>query len=338
MAESQVLAGVALAMLAGVLNGLFALPMKLMPRWRWEHTWLVYSVVGMAVFPWVVAFFFAPHLGQLIGEAPLALICGFGFAWGVSAVAFGLALVRLGLGLGLALMLGLNAGLGSLVPMVVLRPHSLGTRSGTFVLAGNAMLIVGICLCAYAGSLREKQARGQKDQRANRSALLVGLLLALTSAVLGSALNLSFAFTGGIQQRAVELGASPAMASMSVWALTVSSGFIANAGYCLWRIGRTGWGHFAIPHSAPYWFGGITMGLLWFGGLIAYGIGGSKLGPTAAVIGWPVLMGASIITSNLTGWLIGEWRDTGWRCATYLVTGIMVILTSIFVIAQGSAL
>ena len=338
MPESQVVAGVALAVLGGVLNGLFALPMKLMPRWRWEHTWLVYSVVAMAVFPWVVALFFTPHLGQLIHEAPLALICGFGFAWGVSAVAFGLALVRLGLGLGLALMLGLQAGLGSLVPMVVLRPHSLGTRSGHFVLAGNAVLIVGICLCACAGHLREKQHRGQMYHQAGRSALLVGLLLAVISAVFGSAMNFSFAFTGGIQQRAVEFGASPAMASMSVWALTVSSGFIANAGYCLWKIGRTGWGHFAIPHSAPYWVGGIAMGVLWFGGLIAYGVGGSRLGPAAAVIGWPVLMGASIITSNLTGWLLGEWRDTGRRCAAYLVTGIVVILTSIVVIAQGGAL
>ena len=169
MPESQVLAGVALAMLAGVFNGLFALPLKLMPRWRWEHTWLVYAVVGMAIFPWVVAFFFTPHLGQLLGEAPLALICGFGFAWGVSSVAFGLALVRLGLGLGLALMMGLQAGLGSLVPMVILRPRALGTRSGHFVLAGNAILIVGICLSAYAGSLREKQHRGQQDHDHHRN-------------------------------------------------------------------------------------------------------------------------------------------------------------------------
>jgi L-rhamnose-H+ transport protein len=338
MWEFQFLAGVVLTMLAGVLNGLFALPMKLMPRWRWEHTWLVYSIVGMAVFPWAAAFFFTPHLGQLICEAPLILICGFGFAWGVSAIAFGLALVRLGLGLGLALMLGLNAGLGSLVPMMILRPHSLGTRAGHFVLAGNAILIVGISLCAYAGSLREKHRVGKEGHPAGRSALLVGLLLAVVSAVLGSALNFSFAFTGGMQNRAVELGASPAMASMSIWALTVSSGFLVNAGYCLWKIGRAGWGYFAMPHSGPYWFGGTTMGLLWFGGLIAYGIGGSKLGSTAAVIGWPVILGTSIITSNLTGWLTGEWRGTGWRCATYLVTGIAVILTSILVIAQGSAL
>jgi L-rhamnose-H+ transport protein len=48
---SQVVVGVTLAMLAGVLNGSFALPMKFMRQWKWEHTWLVYSVVAMVAFP-----------------------------------------------------------------------------------------------------------------------------------------------------------------------------------------------------------------------------------------------------------------------------------------------
>lgn len=336
--ESQVLVGVALAVLAGVLNGSFALPMKFMHQWKWEHTWLVYSVVAMVAFPWCVAWYFTPNLVRLISVAPLPLICGFGFSWGLGAVAFGLALVRLGIGLGLALMLGLIAGIGSLVPMLVLRPGSLGTRAGYFVLAGNLVLIAGIALCAFAGSLREKQQRSADPHPAGRSSLLVGLVLAVASAVFGSALNFSFAFTGETQRRAVELGASPAMSSMGIWALTVSSGFVANGAYCLWKIGRRGWSPFVMPGCALYWLGGITMGLLWFGGLIAYGVGGSKLGPAAAVIGWPMLLGASIITSNLLGWLTGEWRGTGCRCRFYLVAGIAVILTSIFVIAQGNAL
>jgi L-rhamnose-H+ transport protein len=338
MPEPNVLAGVSLVALAGILNGLFALPMKLMPRWRWEHIWLVYSVVGMAAFPWLVAFFVTPHLASLLSEAPFALICGFGFCWGVSAVAFGLVLVKLGIGLGLALMLGLTAGVGSLVPMLVLHPHSLGTRAGSFILAGIAILIVGISLCSFAGSLRAKQQGRPEGRQQARSSLLVGLLLALTSAILGSALNFSFAFTGDMQKRAVELGTSPAMASISVWALTVISGFIANASYCLWRIGRAGWGAFAMRGTGPYWLGGAAMGLLWFGGLIVYGIGASRLGSSAPVIGWPVILGASIITSNLAGWLTGEWRGTDRRCATYLIVGIAVILLSVVVVAQGNAL
>jgi L-rhamnose-H+ transport protein len=337
MPESQTLVGIALVVLAGVLNGLFALPMKLMRRWRWEHTWLIYSIVGMAAFPWAVAILSTPRLVQVIREAPLALICGFGFAWGVGAVAFGLALVKLGVGLGLALMLGLTAGVGSLVPMVILQPQSLGTRAGHLVLAGIAVLVIGIALCAYAGHLREKRQQTPSGTQDGRSNLVVGLLLAIASAILGSSLNFSFAFSGAIRTRAIELGASPALSSMSVWALTVSSGFLANAAYCLLKIGRRGWGQFLIPHWGLYWLGGATMGLLWFGALIVYGIGGSMLGLSAAVIGWPIILGTSIVTSNVAGFLMGEWRNTGRRCASYLVTGIIIILVSTFVISRGSA-
>jgi len=335
MPESHALVGIGLVILAGILNGLFAVPMKFMPQWKWEHTWLVYSLVGMVVFPWGVAFLSTPRLAQVISESPLALICGFGFAWGVGAVAFGLALVRLGIGLGLALMLGLSAGVGALVPMVILQPQSLGTRAGRFVLIGIVILVVGIALCASAGSLREKQQTAQTVQ-VGRSNLFVGLLLAVASAILGASLNFSFAFSGAVRARAVELGASPALSSMSVWALTVSSGFLANAAYCLLKIGREGWSLFLIPKSGLYWLGGATMGILWFGALMVYGIGGSRLGNSAATIGWPIILGTSIVTSNLAGWLTGEWRGTGRRCATYLVAGISVILVSVFVISQGS--
>jgi len=336
MPEPQVLTGVALTMLAGTLNGLFPLPMKLMKRWKWEHTWFVYSLVGMLVFPWLVAILSTPRLGDLLSEAPIALIAGFGLAWGLGSVAFGLALVRLGVGLGQAFMMGLTAGVGSLVPMLVLRPQALGTRAGHFVLAGNAVLIIGIGLCAYAGHLREKAQGRQESPGASEQSLLLGLLLGSAAVVLGCGLNFSFAFTGTTQARAVELGASPALASMAVWAVTVTAGFVVNAGYCLWRMRNSGRSYFTMPGAGRYWVGGTMMGLLWFGCLVVYGIGGSKLGPMAAVVGWPVLNGAVIIASNVVGWLTGEWKDTGTRCVTYLISGIVVILVSIVLLAQGN--
>lgn len=117
------------------------------------------------------------------------MIYGLGFAWGLGANAFGLALVNLGIGLGLALMLGLTAGLGCLVPMVVLRPYSLTTRARCVALAGNAALSAGISLCAFAGNPREKKQNATATHRSSRSALLVGLLLAVAAAVFGSAVG-----------------------------------------------------------------------------------------------------------------------------------------------------
>ena len=50
--------GVLLAALGGMLQGSFALPMKRMERrWRWENTWLIYSIVGLIIFPCALALF-----------------------------------------------------------------------------------------------------------------------------------------------------------------------------------------------------------------------------------------------------------------------------------------
>jgi hypothetical protein len=43
--------GMGLVLLGGFLTGSFALPMKRMPAWRWEHTWLIYSFSGMVIVP-----------------------------------------------------------------------------------------------------------------------------------------------------------------------------------------------------------------------------------------------------------------------------------------------
>ena len=40
----QVLAG-------GVLNGSFVAPMKVIKTWRWENSWLLYSIVGLLIIP-----------------------------------------------------------------------------------------------------------------------------------------------------------------------------------------------------------------------------------------------------------------------------------------------
>jgi hypothetical protein len=47
--------GIFLVLLGGLLNGSFYVPMKRMPLWRWENTWLIYSIFAMIVIPWGLA-------------------------------------------------------------------------------------------------------------------------------------------------------------------------------------------------------------------------------------------------------------------------------------------
>ena len=47
---------VAACMGAGILGGLFSTPLTLgRSGWAWESTWLVYSLLAYAVFPWLAA-------------------------------------------------------------------------------------------------------------------------------------------------------------------------------------------------------------------------------------------------------------------------------------------
>ena len=51
-----------LAVLAGAINGLFALPMKINRRWAWENNWLLFSLLSLVIFPWLIAFLSVPDL------------------------------------------------------------------------------------------------------------------------------------------------------------------------------------------------------------------------------------------------------------------------------------
>jgi L-rhamnose-H+ transport protein len=119
------LSGIGVVTLAGILNGSFAAPMKLMPGWRWENSWLIFALSGLMVFPWVISFATVPNLASVYaGASPSTLIkvVLFGLLWGVGATLFGLGISRVGMALGFALILGITASFGSLLPLAILHP------------------------------------------------------------------------------------------------------------------------------------------------------------------------------------------------------------------------
>src|SRR5260370_30579301 len=150
--------GLAAVVFAGVLQGLFAVPMKYAPRWNYENIWLIFSLVGMVVLPWMLTTATVPHLVEVYSLTPMAVlvrIAGFGLCWGIGSALAGLGMNLLGIGLGMAIILGLSASLGSLIPLLILTPQQLHTPQGHTYLGGTVIMLVGIALCARAGMLRD---------------------------------------------------------------------------------------------------------------------------------------------------------------------------------------
>ena len=125
--------GIFLSLLGGVLNGSFYAPAKRMPLWRWENTWLIYSLSATLVIPWAFAFGAIPHLLRVYHETSwgvLLMIAIFGLGWGVGSVFFGLGVDMVGLALAYGVILGIIAIVGAGVPVLVTESFAVLDSSG----------------------------------------------------------------------------------------------------------------------------------------------------------------------------------------------------------------
>lgn len=57
------------------------------------------------------------------------------------------------------------------------------------------------------------------------------------------------------------------------------------------------------------------------------------MGDFGTVVGWPLLMGTIIVTSNVAGVLTDEWKGAGARVRGYLVSGMIVILVALWILS-----
>ncbi len=340
MQENASLTAALTVVVGGLLHGSFALPMKKIARWKWENTWLVYSVAGLIVLPLALALATVPGLfGVYAGAASstLAVIVLCGVGWGAGSTLFGLAIARVGMALAFAIILGITSSVGSLLPLLILSPGDLFTHRGQVLLGGLVLVIIGIVICSKAGAMREKNQNPEKAASGN-SGFGAGLLVCLASGILSPALNFGFVFGKPVQDAAVASGAKPDLAANAIWALALAGGFLVNAGYAVYLLGKNKtWSLFTEAGTpAGYWLGASLMGFLWYMGISIYGMGAAAMGPLGAVLGWPMFMSVVIIMANVLGALTGEWKGAGASAVRTSWVGIAVLVAAIAVIAQAN--
>jgi len=321
--------GLLLLALGGLMNGSFATPMKGIRGWAWEHSWLVWSVFGLIVVPWIAALAVVNHPWQVYTSAPasaVALVITFGTLWGVAGVLFGLGVDRVGLAIGFGVILGISASLGALIPLIFLHPESLFRRAGVLTIAGVTLLVAGVICCAVAGRLRE----------AVKPVTRAGLVICILSGLGAPMINFGLAFGSAVATHAEQMGTSHVHSMTAIYPLLLLGGFVVNAGYCVWLMRRgSGFGAYRQPGAMANLGLGASMGLLWMGSNLAYVYGSQQLGPLGLAIGWPIMMGLIVLTAN--GWsaATGEWRGAGGRAKAWIIVGVLALLAG--VVVTGSA-
>lgn len=333
----QLVWGLTLVFLGGMINGSFAAPLKKLPAWRWENNWLLYSLAGLLVLPWIVAIATVPHLAGVFQQSSLSVMLKvgiFGFAWGIGGLLFGQGMARVGLALGFALILGITSSFGALIPLAILHHDQLWQRPGLALMAGTVVMSFGLVLLAIAGKRREREQKVASE----RSNFGVGLLICFLSGIFSAMLNFAFVFGEEMHQLTLHAGASTAMSGNAIWALGVSCGCLPNAAYCIYLLNKNKtWGVFRQSGSGlDYTLGASLMGVLWFSGIMIYGVGADTLGSLGGIVGWPVFISTAIIAGNMWGFLGGEWKGVSRTALSFCLSGIATLFLAIIVISLGN--
>jgi L-rhamnose-H+ transport protein len=268
----------------------------------------------------------------------LGLIAIFGLGWGIGSTLFGLGVAKVGMALAYGIILGITASVGAIIPVLVADPGQLWTSQGHALLAGIALVILGTIFCALAGHQRDKDKHASAPTVV-RTGFVLGFIICILSGVFSPMLNFGFVFGKDLQARSLAAGAAFSLASYSIWAVALSAGFLANAGYCLYLLFKNKTSGVFRTSGAPagYWFGAALMGLLWFGGIAAYGMGATELGSLGGALGWPLFVATNIITGNVWGAITGEWAGASRRSYAYASAGIGILVIAIFIISRGGA-
>jgi L-rhamnose-H+ transport protein len=334
--EIGVVTGFMLVLLAAIMNGAYAIPMRFMSRWKWENIWLLWTVLSLWAIPVLMTWGAVPHPAdayQQTSWASLFRMGLMGLLWGAGVLLLGMSFPLVGVAVGAAVGLGCAAAMGTLLPILYTGTSMLQASTVVMISLGVLMVLVGVGVCGFAGRARE-QHQGTGTMIAGHS--IRGFVYAGVGGTLTAALNLALAAGASITAAVVQQHSSSSMASIAVWLPVLLAGGIPGVVYTLTllRANRT-FGLFHAGGTAPYWPLVVVMGLLWLGSIVVYGNGVSKIGALGLVVGWPVFMSGAVIASAAWGSLFGEWKNSGKTAKLSMTAGVFCLMVAITILSRA---
>jgi L-rhamnose-H+ transport protein len=339
------IAGILLIALGSIGAASFYVPFKKVRSWAWESYWLSQGVFAWLIVPWLFALIFIPkgELMPIINEAPSSaklMATFFGVLWGFGGLTFGLSMRYLGVALGQSIALGLCAAFGTLLPPIIAGQNLFSTRGGILTVIGVAITVAGIIIIGYAGSLKGKEMTEEAKKAAVKEfALKKGILIAIFAGIMSACFNFGFEAGKPIEDIALAHGTNPLFQKNPSLIFILLGGFITNLVYCgfLNIRNKTYKDYYTVSGNILFnnLFFTFLAGLLWFLQFHFFGMGSSKLPAGMAVFGWSILMALNIAISNIWGIILKEWKGVSTKTIVVLVSGIIVLILSAFIVKLG---
>lgn len=333
--------GILFGIYAGLVNGIFLLPMRFIRTWEWENTWVFFTLFSTGILPWLAAFVAVPDLASIIRTSPISYflpaICA-GLVWGVAQVMYGLGVAILGIAIGSAVISCTSTMAGVIGPILVYAPDRLFTSASFVLLFAVALILCGIYHYARAGLRKEKEIAGKEAvKQVVHGSFRAGLSISLITGVLGTVFIYGGKSSGGLIHAAKAAGASGSTAFYIAYAVTFSSGMLPGLLYAFYKLYRNRtFSHFSIDRMCVRNLAlSALMAALWYSGIIMYGMSSEKMGTLGPSIAFVLFGGGTILFSNLFGWITGEWKGASYSTIRGFLAGMTFLIFAIVAVAFG---
>jgi len=337
-----------LIIVASFFQGSFGVGMKYMSPLKWENWWLVHVSIAMVLFPllWtclsvsgympVIEDVFADPVAQR--AASIAIL--FGFLWGIGGIMFGVSVPYIGLSLTMGIVMGIAGTLGALIPLLQ-NPNATSLPQFPYVIAGLGITIIGVLLTAKAGIDRDKM---QGTSSLSGGNIIKGIIIAVVCGALSSLLAVGHTnVNDDVTLIAENYGINGRNASLIAWLIVFIGAYAMNALYSLVLIVKNNsWSNFSIAGSKKAYMWSIIAGLCWFAALGLYGQGAALMNGASDnnlgnIVGWPMLLGLSLIVSNIWAYKSGEWKDAK-KPFNLLLIGLAILILASVILGYSNSL
>ena len=322
-----------LLIFASFFQGTFGLGMKYMNPMSWESWWVIHVTIAMIIFPMIWAQIAIPNLYEIISNSPPEAIFWamlLGFAWGIGGIMFGVSVPYIGLSLTMGIVMGLAGSAGSLIPLFQIE-NATSQPSFPYIIFGLFISLIGVAITAKAGIDRDKLI----DNSNKSKNITKGILIAVSCGLLSSLLNVGFANAAPVANTAIEYGVIPRNSSLAAWVVVLWGAFLMNFSYSVFLLFKNNtWSTFGLTKSINAYKWALIAGFCWFAALGVYGQSAALLGEIGPVIGWPILLGLSLIISNFWAYRAGEWKNAK-KPFKKLLLGLLVLIASAVVLGLG---
>ncbi len=333
--------GIVLVVLAGIFGGCWAAPIKLMRYYTFEHWLFVMALVGQLILPWLMTFILCSDVVVSISDIPPVVLVKanlFSMAWGIANILYGICLARIGFSLTIGIMTGIGLPMGVIVPMVLkgsgkfADAPSLLSSAGMIILFGVTIMLFAVVLSAIAGYGREKSLIQQTGRR-----FTLGLVMAVVIGILQIGLTFAFVYSqGAIIEALARHGAGTAGASLGVWAFAMPGGAVTNIGFAAYLMSKKKNWRVLTANPRDLWFG-LVISLGFFLVFALMGTGMRLLGPLGASVGFGIMQAFQIISSQVLGIVLGEWRETSGKSKKLMLAAVCTMLVAVVIMALGKA-